>query len=140
DDTTINRAKRTGPFGYLLKPFAERELRITLDIALHKYELERRLKESEQKYATTLTSIGDAVIATDAEGRITFMNPVAEALTRWRASDAQGVSVDEVFPIICEADRSIVENPVLRALQQSGVVKLPAATLLLARGGAAIPI
>ena len=65
DDATVNRAKRTGPFGYLLKPFSGRELRVTVEMALQKHAMQLRLRESEERYATTLTSIGDGVIATD---------------------------------------------------------------------------
>ncbi|MDZ7385371.1 MAG: response regulator, partial [candidate division KSB1 bacterium] len=75
DETTLQRAKITQPFGYVLKPFEERELHTAVEMALYRHTLERRLRESEQWLATTLRSIGDAVVATDAAGRITFMNP-----------------------------------------------------------------
>ncbi|MCA1994915.1 MAG: response regulator, partial [Coleofasciculus sp. S288] len=83
NDETLNRAKLTEPYGYILKPFEARDLGTTIEIALYKYQMEQQLREREQWLATTLKSIGDAVITTDAEGLITFMNPVAEALTRW---------------------------------------------------------
>ena len=74
DEATIARAKATGAYGYVLKPFDERELRSAIEVALQKYEIEQRLYERERWFATTLKSIGDAVIATDSEQRITFMN------------------------------------------------------------------
>jgi two-component system, cell cycle sensor histidine kinase and response regulator CckA len=82
--TTPRSTEPSGPGAYLLKPSAERELRLTIDMTLNRHACRTALKESEQKYATTLTSIADAVISTDAEGRINFLNPVAEALTQWR--------------------------------------------------------
>jgi len=68
DEDTIRRAQETEPFGYVLKPFNERELVVAIEMSLHRHGLEQRLKESEQRYAATLASIGDGVIATDPEG------------------------------------------------------------------------
>ena len=62
----------------------------------------------------TLGSIGDAVISTDAEGRVTFLNVVAETLTGWSAAEAMGRPLPEVFHIISEDTRQAVENPALR--------------------------
>ena len=74
------------------------------------------LKESEQRWATTLASIGDAVIATDISGKIMFMNGVAEALTGWSIGEATGKPVKEVFKIVNEQTRLEVENPIDRVL------------------------
>ncbi|QEI04777.1 response regulator [Pigmentiphaga aceris] len=97
DDDTITRASMTEPFGYLLKPFDNSQLRTVIEMALYKHNAERRLHESERRYAATLSSIGDAVIATDNESRVTFMNPVAEALTGWTLRDAASRLVGEIF-------------------------------------------
>jgi two-component system cell cycle sensor histidine kinase/response regulator CckA len=99
DMQTLRRAQVTDAFGYLLKPFEERELQITIEMALYKHQMESRLRESQQRLATTLRSIGDAVISTDTDGRITFMNPVAEYLTGWREHDARGRGLCEVFAV-----------------------------------------
>ena len=76
------------------------------------------LFESEQRWSTTLASIGDAVIATDVEGRITFMNAVSEALTGWSLSEASLKPVREVFNIICEDTRLEVEDPVATSAKE----------------------
>src|SRR5581483_10383092 len=88
----------------------------------------------------TLTSIGDAVIATDTNGQITFMNPVAEALTGWKQSEALGKALQEVFVIASEETRQAVENPVTKVLREGTVVGLANHTVLLDREGAEIPI
>ena len=78
DDRTLERAKLTGPFGYILKPFDERELQTTIEMAFYKAGMDRKLREREEWLSTVLRSIGDGVIATDEAGRVTFMNAVAE--------------------------------------------------------------
>ncbi len=91
-------------------------------------------------FATTLRSIGDAVIATDAAARILFMNAVAEGLTGWKLADARGMSLNEVFLIISAETRQLVESPVDRVLKEGKVVGLANHTLLIARDGTELPI
>ena len=83
----------------------------------------------------TLASIGDAVIATDADGRVTFLNPVAETLTGWTLNDAAGVSSEDVFQIIHEETRQKIESPAIRALQNDKIVGLDHQTVLIAKDG-----
>jgi len=90
DKKTLERAKKTEPFGYMTKPFDDKELSITIEMALYKHRMEKKLKERESWLSTTLKSIGDAVIATDGAGRVIFMNPVAVSLTGWQQEEASG--------------------------------------------------
>jgi two-component system cell cycle sensor histidine kinase/response regulator CckA len=96
---------------------------------------EEALRESEQSLATTLDSIGDAVIATDVDGRIVRMNPVAETLTGWTRPEARGRQLAEIFRIASEDTRSPVENPVARVLREGVVVGLANHTVLISRDG-----
>ncbi|OHV82601.1 response regulator [Rhizobium sp. LCM 4573] len=140
DDETVKRAGDSEPFGYLLKPFEETQLRAAIEMALYKHAAEKRLHESERRYATTLSSIGDAVIATDSAGLITFMNPIAEGLTKWKMAEAIGKPVVEVFRIINEDSRQTVEDPVAKVLRLGTIVGLANHTLLIAKDGAEIHI
>jgi len=88
----------------------------------------------------TLTSIGDAVITTDIDGRVSFLNPVAEKLTGWRDAEARGRPLDEVFRIINEESRQPAPNPALRALREGVIVGLANHTLLVSRDGTERPI
>lgn len=98
------------------------------------------LAESEERLRVTLRSIGDAVIATDPNGRVVFMNPVAELLTGWTSGDARGRTLDEVFVIADETSRAPIENPVARVLREGITVGLANHTVLFARDGREIPI
>ena len=99
-----------------------------------------RIRRSEEWLATTLTSIGDGVIATDARGAVRFLNPVAAALTGWSQQDARGRPLDEVFRVVSESDRTPAENPVTRVLREGHVVSLANHTLLVRRDGTDCPI
>ncbi len=140
DESTVERAKLTEPFGYLVKPFEVRELRTTIEMALYKHRMESKLRRSEQWLDTTLRSIGDAVIATDTQGRVRLMNAVAEALTGWSQDDASDRPLEEVFRIINEETRQEAENPVARALREGRVVGLANHTVLISRQGIETPI
>ncbi|MEW6379284.1 MAG: ATP-binding protein [bacterium] len=140
DADTLQRAKITEPYGYILKPFKERELHITIDMALYKHKMERKLKESEKWLATTLKSIGDAVIATDREGLVTFMNVIAENLTGWKLNEILHHRLTEVFNVVNKDTRQPVENPVTRVMRDGTIVGLANHTLLIARDGAEILI
>ncbi|HEX4608671.1 MAG TPA: PAS domain S-box protein, partial [Urbifossiella sp.] len=98
------------------------------------------LRVERERYRVTLSSIGDAVIATDAGGGVTFLNPVAEALTGWAAAEAAGRPLTDVFRIVNEATRREVENPALRALANGVIVGLANHTVLIARDGTERPI
>ncbi|MBU7029720.1 MAG: PAS domain S-box protein [Theionarchaea archaeon] len=117
DEKKLQRAKVTEPYGYLLKPFEERGLHTTIEMALYKHRMEKKVRESEQWLFTTLKSIGDAVIATDTQGLVTFMNPVAETLTGWNQKDAVGRPLDDILTIVDEETGRKIENPAQRALQ-----------------------
>lgn len=103
-------------------------------------QIEGALRQSEQRWATTLAGIGDAVIATDIRGRITFINAAAEKLTGYPIQEATAKPVMEVFNIINEFSRQAVENPVVKVLHQGEVVGLTNHTLLIRKDGTEVPI
>ena len=98
------------------------------------------LSKSEQRWATTLSSIGDAVIATNLEGNITFMNNVAQSMTGWSLTEATGRPMQEVFRIVNEQTRLEGENPVTKVLSIGVVVGLANHSILLRRDGTEVPI
>lgn len=103
-------------------------------------QAEEALRASEQRLAITLDSIGDAVIATDLDGCVMRMNPVAEQLTGWSLAEVRGWPLDEVFHVISEATGERVVSPVDRVLREGIVVGLANHTLLRSRSGVEFPI
>ena len=89
---------------------------------------------------TTLASIGDAVMATDHQGKIILMNGVAQSLTRWTSAEASGMPLEKVFNIINEDTRATVESPVVKVLREGQIVGLANHTILIGKDGTEIPI
>ena len=99
DTDTVQRAARTGPYGYLTKPYQIKELRAGIEVALTKARMERQLREADGWFAHTLRCVSDGVVVTEADGRVRFINPAAETLTGWALDDATGRAVDEVVAV-----------------------------------------
>jgi PAS domain S-box-containing protein len=102
--------------------------------------VEEALRASEQRWATTLASIGDGVIATDVDGRITFMNAVAEGLTGWTHREASQKPATEVFTVINEQTREAADNPVSKVLREGNIVGLANHTVLIRKDGTEVAI
>jgi PAS domain S-box-containing protein len=140
DRQVLEDAGVPSPFGYVAKPFSERDLNTAIDVALYNFKMEEKIKEREQWLETTLNSVDDAVIATDIKGHITFMNPVAGTLTGWPESESLGRDVSDVFHVIDEDSRQPSENLVAKVLMEGKAVGAGKSGLLAARGGAEVPI
>ena len=140
DLDTLARAGVSEPFGYLVKPFDEQALHAAIEMAFYRHRAESRLRDMERWLATTLRSIGDAVIATDEAERVTYLNSVAEKLTGWGLHEALGAPFTTVFRAIDAGDRQPIEDCVQRALRDGLVANLHGDTILLSRDGRERPI
>lgn len=96
DEELLARAKATGPYGYLTKPFHDKDLNATVAIALQQYRTTREIFREHGWLRTLLAGMSDGVIATDIEGRVKYLNPVAESLTRWTLTEALEHPIEEV--------------------------------------------
>ena len=122
---------------FLARERAEREL---LEAKRSLEQKNQELAQQREWFRVTLSSIGDAVITTDIEGKITFLNPVAEAMTGWRSDEVLGQSVESVFRIINEVTRQPAPNPIVKVLREGTVVDLANHTSLLSKDGREIAI
>jgi two-component system, cell cycle sensor histidine kinase and response regulator CckA len=134
DDKTMSRARDAGALGYLLKPFRWNELKSAVEVAIFRHQLERQLRDRERWLATTLRALGDAAIAIDAHGMVTFMNAAAEDLLGVREADARGRALAGLIHLINESTREPIENPLLQAFDEGEPSRLPHKTALVARG------
>lgn len=126
DEETLERAKLTEPFGYLIKPYSETELRTTLEISLYKHRQEKKLKRMAEALLTALDVLGGAVITCDDKGLITSINGVAEAMTGRNSADAVGKPLKEVVSLRDQVTGKEVDDPLSVMRLESGLV--PAST------------
>lgn len=140
DEATLERARITDPFGYILKPFQARELNIAIELALYKSRQANKLRDLERWLATTLRSIGDGVITADLAGNITYLNPVAEALTGWKQPEAMGKPLQEVFKLRTEAADFKVESWIAGLIATGKPLELPEDALLETREQRLLPV
>ena len=109
DHKTLQRAKAASAYGYVLKPFHIKNLIVAIEVAVDRFEMEQRLEDSQLTYATILGSIAEGVIAVDTQGRVRFMNGVAERLTGWSTREAQLEPLEAILDITDSAgDRPVV--------------------------------
>jgi len=140
DEATLERAKVTEPFGYILKPFNERDLHSTIEMALYKHKMEKRLTENEAWLSTTLKSIGDGVITTDTAGIVNFLNPAAEALTGLSREDAIGRQFNDLCTVLEEGLQNLPENYIRKSMEEGvGTASFIHSTLMV-RNGRRIPV
>jgi PAS domain S-box-containing protein len=143
----VAEAYRLGAVDFLVKPLVPEILRskvaVFVDLFRKNRQVERQAEElrraHQEQWRVTLASIGDAVIVTDASGRVTFLNPVARDLTG-RGEEAIGQQLRDVFPVIDEVTREPLEDPLARVAREGGVVVLPRHATLARHHGGDLPI
>lgn len=140
DKNTLERAKETLPFGYLLKPFEEKELYITIETGLRRYQVEKQLEEREEWLNTIFRSIGDGIIVVDTNCCVKFLNYRAEDMTGWKPKEAMEKEVTEVFKIVNEKTRLPVENPAIDVFKTGLPFYLAPETILISKSGKETPI
>lgn len=134
DETTIERAKAAEPLGYLVKPFRERELRATLEVALRRCAIERRLRARQQWQQAMLDTIREPVIMTDATGRVVWLNRAAETMTGRAPEDAQRLPLAELWPDLEPAALQRLKESVRSAARQKSAVELTEPPLRICTG------
>ena len=140
EDSFLDNDAVLDRFSFVKRPFTPRELEYALELAISRAKMQHKLDNNQAWVTTTLKSIGDAVITTDTDGRINFMNQVAEQLTSWKLDEALGQELSNVFQIVNEFTGQAVENPAKKVLQKGVVQGLANHTILISKAGKRIPI
>jgi len=140
DKNTLERAKITHPFGYILKPVEEQELYVAIETAVHQHQANREIQDREQWLMRVLRDIGDGVIVIDTQKNVMFLNLVATTLTGWKPEEAIGKNLLDVFPIVDEQTHEPIENPAIQALETGQLNYLPEEVLLVSKDGLTVPI
>ncbi|MGA3185961.1 MAG: response regulator [Bryobacteraceae bacterium] len=135
DRQTLDRAKVTGAFGYLVKPIAHGSLNSAIEIALYKHRIERKLEEREALLRTTLGSVADAVVVTDHLSRVLMLNAAAQNLTGWTHAEAEGQPVLRVVRLVDAESGEPAEDPVPLAILKDAVMPLDRSCQLVSRSG-----
>lgn len=163
EEKTLQRAKESKPYGYLVKPFSERELHATIQMALERHAVETILKEREitlaltcekleqgkreletkaielfaqkQRFEVTLNSIGDGVITTDTVGNVTYLNPVAEQKTGWKMSEALGLPISHIMVLVDEETKQRTSSPIESTLRSGQVAGMAHHSALVSQHG-----
>jgi two-component system, NtrC family, response regulator AtoC len=132
DRETLERAKLAEPLGYLVKPFQEPELQASIEMALHKQDIDKRLKDKRDLLSGVLEAIGEAVVTADAQGTITLMNPAAEKWTGWSFSEKRSAHIDQVLQL---KGRERASTYVLQTVRQGELAEFAGGTVLVTREG-----
>jgi diguanylate cyclase (GGDEF)-like protein/PAS domain S-box-containing protein len=141
DESLAGNALQVGAQDYLIKGQIETKgLLRALRYAVERKAMEEALFAEKERAQVTLNCIGDAVICTDADGNITFLNLVAEQMTSWSRQEAAGRPMAEVFRILDSNTREPTPNPMEKSVEQNRMVDLPANCILVRRDGSEIPI
>jgi two-component system, cell cycle sensor histidine kinase and response regulator CckA len=140
DDKVLEEAKKTEPFGYIIKPYDDRELKTIIEMVLYKSKMENKLRDREEWLSTTLKSIGDGVVTTDSLGNITFINPVAQFALGFSQEDALGKPLREIIKIIDQKSGEVEESPINKVLEEGTIVFPTSEKILKTYGKKEFPI
>lgn len=140
DEPTLDRAKQTEPLGYLLKPVDHKSLQTVVELALHKHEIDQRLKDSERWFSAVLSSVSDAVVTGDQDGFVTYMNPAARDLLGALDPDAAATETASILASGSRGETDPGTNPVTEALRTNSSVVLPDDQEVISEAGKPVPV
>jgi len=132
DEETLQRAKVTQPFGYIIKPFEDRALNTAMEMACYRHNMERLRREDRMWMQTTLDSVGEAIISTDASGQVTYVNVLAAAMASASQQELKGKALKDILLFFDAMDEAV--DPVAQALAGNISERNDALTLSLGNG------
>jgi diguanylate cyclase (GGDEF)-like protein/PAS domain S-box-containing protein len=136
----LNKKSLSEPFSYVLKPCAEKDLHIAVEMALYKHQINNKLQKEKQRMAAIINSMGCGVVVTNTHGLIQMINPMAETLTGWKQNEALGKELAEVVSLVDKDMDEKIENLAMQAMETGEILHLPENCTLIAKDGIEIPI
>ena len=138
DQETLDRAKVTEPYGYIVKPFNESDLKTTVEMALFKFSRDREVRASEQRLANALGKVEEAIIVTDTEGRITYLNEKAGNLLGYGVASAIGLDVFQLMAIEMEGGNGLRKEQLYDAMKKDEVIELEECFVIVKRDNSSV--
>lgn len=133
DKTTLDRAKVTEPYGYIVKPFNETDLQTTVEMALYKFSRDTEIRDNHQRFANALTTLNEAIIITDTDCKITFLNPKAETITGFNNEVASGIELFKIMKIENESSQPVNQEEMVRMMNIPQISNLRNSTVTISR-------
>jgi PAS domain S-box-containing protein len=133
DEATLQRAQETEPFGYIVKPLGNTNLKAIVTMSIHKHRVERQAESHRKMLSAILQGLPDAIVVADVSGTVLFLNSSAERLTGWMHSDAAGKSLAEVAPLEDSEGNRVTAHLLRQAVSQAGVCAVPRDSVLVTR-------
>ncbi|HOS49117.1 MAG TPA: response regulator [Bacteroidia bacterium] len=138
DQETLDRAKVTEPYGYIVKPFNESDLKTTVEMALFKFSRDREVRASEQRLANALGKVEEAIIVTDTEGRITYLNEKAGNLLGYGVASAIGLDVFQLLAIEMEGGNGLRKEQLYEAMKKDEAIELEECFVIVKRDNSSV--
>ncbi len=138
DQETLDRAKVTEPYGYIVKPFNESDLKTTVEMALFKFSRDREVRASEQRLANALGKVEEAIIVTDTEGRITYLNEKAGNLLGYGVASAIGLDVFQLMAIEMEGGNGLRKEQLYEAMKKDEAIELEECFVIVKRDNSSV--
>ena len=138
DQETLDRAKVTEPYGYIVKPFSESDLKTTVEMALFKFSRDREVRDSEQRLANALGKVEEAIVVTDTEGRITYMNEKAGNLFGYGVATAIGLDVFQLMAIEMEGGSGLKKEQLFEAMKKDEAVEMEECFIIVKRDNSSV--
>lgn len=140
DENTVRRAAAADPYGYILKPFVMNEIIIAIKMIIHRHFMEKKFREDSNWLTTILSSIADAIIATDHLGKINFLNDAARTLTGWRDENVMGESIEGILALKQAETNEPYPDPVSTLMRDPGSVVTITEAVLSKPNGDGLPV
>jgi PAS domain S-box-containing protein len=140
DQATLDRAKVTEPYGYIVKPFNESDLKTTVEMALFKFGRDREVRDREQRLVNALAKVDESIIIIDVDGRISYLNEKAENLLGYGSNSAVGIDIFQLINIETEGSVGIKKDQLMESMKNNKPVEIEECFLIIKRDNSSVAL